>query len=139
MLSPIVGASPKQFIMKYKLVQRTNPQDKSAPGKWYANAVNEGTISKSEITKEISGRSSLTRGDISNVLENLIDELPKYLVMGKSVKLGEFGTFRLSLSSDGANNVEEFTAGMIKNAKVVFTPGKLLKEAVSTISFEKSE
>ncbi|MBN2164800.1 MAG: HU family DNA-binding protein [Marinilabiliaceae bacterium] len=125
--------------MKYKLVQRSNPLNKTAEAKWYANAVNEGKISKTEISKEISGRSSLTRGDVSNVIENLIDELPKYLAMGKSVNLGDFGTFRLSLSSDGASSEKEFNAGMIRGAKVIFTPGKELKKVIENISFEKGE
>ena len=125
--------------MKYKLVQRTNPQDKMAPAKWYANAINEGKIGKREINREIARRSSLTSGDVSNVIENLLDELPKYLMMGKSVCLGEFGTLRLSLASDGAETPEKFNPGMITNVKVVFTPGVDLKKAIKNVSLEWTE
>lgn len=125
--------------MKYKLVQRTNPQDKTAPAKWYANAVNEGKIGKREISCEIAGRSSLTSGDVSNVIENLLDELPKYLMMGKSVSLGEFGTLRLSLASEGAETPEKFNSGMISKVKVVFTPGVDLKKAIENVLFERVE
>ena len=125
--------------MKYKLVQRANPLDKSADAKWYANAVNEGRITKNDLSKEISGRSSLTRGDVSNVIENLIDELPKYLVMGKSISLGEFGTFRLSLSSEGALSEGEYNVSMIRGARVIFTPGSGLKKAIADIKYIKEE
>lgn len=125
--------------MKYRLVQRTNPQKKQDPAKWYANAVNDGKVSKREMAKDIAGRSSLTTGDISNVIENLMDELPKYLTMGKSVSLGEFGTLRLSLSSQGAETSEKFTSKMITNVKVVFTPGVDLKKALADISFEQEK
>jgi hypothetical protein len=35
-----------------------------------------------DFAKEIAGRSSLTRGDIENVLTNFIDELPTFLKLG---------------------------------------------------------
>jgi hypothetical protein len=38
--------------------------------------VNEGKFSLCDFAGEIEGRSSLTRGDILNVLENFLDELP---------------------------------------------------------------
>ncbi|MGP2570510.1 HU family DNA-binding protein [Ornithobacterium rhinotracheale] len=121
--------------MKYKLVQKVNPQDKSK--KWYANAVNAGTTEQRAIAKNISEKSSLTAGDIANVIENLLEEMPKELIEGKSVKLGEFGTFRLSLSSEGVSNEKDFNATKIKGAKVIFTPGVALKKALSDIKYER--
>ena len=125
--------------MKYKLVEKGNPQKPDAPKKWYANPVNQGVISKAQISKEISGRSSLTAGDISNVIENLIEELPKYLIAGNSVKLGEFGTFRLSISGEGSDTKEGYSASNIKSAKVIFTPGTELKKALDAIHYEKAD
>ncbi len=124
--------------MKIRLVQKGNPAQPEAPKKWYANAVNQGTVNKQQISKEIAGRSSLTRGDISNVLDNLIDELPKYLKAGNSVKLGDFGTFRLSVLSKGSDTAESYnTASHVKGVKVIFTPGTALKNELSEIHFEK--
>jgi hypothetical protein len=34
--------------MKYKLIQRKNPQDPASPGKWYAAPVNEGKVAQQE-------------------------------------------------------------------------------------------
>ncbi len=123
--------------MKIKLIQKGNPQDSSAPKKWYASPVNQGRVSKYQISKEIAGRSSLTRGDISNVIDNLIDELPKYLKAGNSIKLGDFGTFRLSISGTGSDTEESYTVANIKGVKVIFTPGKMLKEELENIHFER--
>ncbi|MGE0076907.1 MAG: HU family DNA-binding protein [Bacteroidales bacterium] len=125
--------------MKYKLVEKGNPLKPEIPKKWYANPINQGVVSKAQVSKEIAGRSSLTSGDISNVLENLIEELPKYLIAGNSVKLGEFGTFRLSISGEGSDTKEGYKASNIKNAKVIFTPGAALKKALETIHYEKAE
>lgn len=123
--------------MKFKLVKKGNPMKQEQPKKWYATSVNQGVINEEQISKEIAGRSSLTRGDVSNVLENLIDELPKYLIAGNSVKLGNFGSFRLSLSGEGSNTPEEFDTSNIKKVKVIFTPGTGLKKELIDISFEK--
>lgn len=124
--------------MKYKLIERANPQDRTKV-KWYASPVNEGKVTQRDIAKDIVVSSSLSRGDITNVIENLLDTLPKYLVMGKSVSLGEFGTLRLSFSSEGVDAADQFSASMIDGAKVIFTPGVELKKAIEDISYEKTE
>jgi predicted histone-like DNA-binding protein len=123
--------------MKYRLIERVNPQKKDEPRKWYASAINTGSVTIKTFAKEISGRSSLTRGDIENVLANFLDELPFILSTGVSVKLGEFGTLRLNISSEGTDTKEEFNASNIKGVKVIFTPSADLKKALEEITFEE--
>ena len=103
--------------------------------KFYANPVNVGRKTLDDIARDISGRSSLTRGDISNVLYNFIDRLPSYLRDGFSVQLGEFGTMRLTLSSEGALDEKSFKTEKIK-PRVTFTPGVELKAALRDNSYE---
>ena len=55
--------------MKYKAIQRVNPQDR-AQSKWYAAPMNDGKVTKTELAKEIVNISSLSRGDVSNVIES---------------------------------------------------------------------
>lgn len=125
--------------MKYKVIQKSNPRDKEASQKWYANAVNSGKITLNDIAKQIEGRSSLTRGDIENVLTNFMDQLPLFLKLGYSVQLGEFATLRLNLSSEGVEEKKEFKAHHIKGTKVIFTPSSALKYSLKGISFENIE
>ena len=122
--------------MKYKLIEKGNPSQPAAPKKWYPNAVNAGKFTVSDFAKEIAGRSSLTRGDIENVLTNFLDELPTFLKVGMSVQLGNFGTVRLSLSGEGAENAAAFNAATIA-AKVIFTPSVELKNGLNDIKFEQ--
>ncbi|MDR3094666.1 MAG: HU family DNA-binding protein [Bacteroidales bacterium] len=122
--------------MKYKAIQRVNPQDR-AQSKWYAAPMNDGKVTKTELAKEIVNISSLSRGDVSNVIESLIDVVPKYLLMGKSVNLGELGTLRVSFSSEGADTEAEVTANRISNMKIVFTPSVELKKQLNSIHFEQ--
>ena len=120
--------------MKIKMVQRKNPQKKSEV-KYYASPVNAGKKNLQDIAHDIAGRSSLTRGDIENVLSNFMDCLPHYLRDGFSVQLGEFGTMRLTLSSEGAATVKAFKTETIK-PRVTFTPGVELKAALRENSYE---
>ena len=121
--------------MKIKLITKKKPGDKNAPGKFYANPVNAGRKTLRDIARDIAGRSSLTRGDIENVLSNFIDCLPAYLRDGFSVQLGEFGTMRLTLSSKGSETEKAFNTDTIK-PRVTFTPGVELKSALHGNSYE---
>ena len=120
--------------MKIKMVQRKNPQKKSEV-KFYASPVNAGKKTLRDIAKDIAGRSSLTRGDIENVLTNFMECLPSYLRDGFSVQLGEFGTVRLTLSSEGALNEKAFKTETIK-PRVTFTPSVELKAGLRDNSYE---
>ena len=120
--------------MKIKLQKKKNPQ-KRTEEKYYANPVNLGKKTLRDIAHDIAGRSSLTRGDIENVLSNFMDCLPHYLRDGFSVQLGEFGTMRLTLSSEGASTEKAFKTETIK-PRVVFTPGRELKSELSVNSYE---
>ena len=121
--------------MKIKLIERRKPGTKTGPGKFYASPVNVGKKNLRDIAHDIAGRSSLTRGDIGNVLSNFMDCLPHYLRDGFSVQLGEFGTMRLTLSSEGAATVKAFKTETIK-PRVTFTPGVELKAALHENSYE---
>ncbi len=122
--------------MKIKLVAKANPADRTQPEKWYANAVNVGKKDLKIIAEDIAGRSSLTRGDIENVLSNFVDRLPEYLKDGFSLQLGDFGTLRLSLSSEGAVTPEKFNVKSI-SSKVLFRPGTAVKKELSDIIYEQ--
>ena len=120
--------------MRFKLVQKKNPQ-KREEVKYYANPVNVGNKSLDDIARDIAGRSSLTRGDVSNVLYNFIDCLPHYLRDGFSIQLGNFVSMRVTLSSKGAETEKTFKTETIK-PRVVFTPGTELKRELGTNSYE---
>lgn len=120
--------------MFYRLVQKANPLDQEHKQR-YATSVNAGKIDTRMIAKTLAQKSSLTTGDVMNVLENLMEEIPRWLGQGYSVNLGELGTFRLSLSSQGVKEQKEFNTRTIKK-KVVFLPSKSFKSELKTIPFE---
>jgi predicted histone-like DNA-binding protein len=123
--------------MKFKVIEKKMPGNPAAPKKQYASPVNAGTMTLKAIAKEIAGRSSLTRGDIENVLSNFIEELPTYLKIGMSVKLGDFGTMRLNLKSEGVPLGQKFDASKIKGTRTVFTPSTEFKNELIDVTFEE--
>jgi len=124
-------------MLTYKLIERGNPSDPTAAKKVYASPVKKGTKTISALSSDIADISSLSRGDISNVITNLVERIPKELLEGNSVSLGELGTLRISFSSEGVDNEKDFKTSMIKNLKVIFTPGKLIKEEIKKAKFSK--
>ena len=114
--------------MDYHLVQKPNPQNRSAPYKHYAQLVLGRKITLRTFAQEIVTRSSLTIGDVESCLESLIDLIPFFLLMGHPVKLGEFCTLRPSVRSYGAETLADWSTDLIKDVKIIFTPNTLMKE-----------
>jgi predicted histone-like DNA-binding protein len=125
--------------MKYKVIKKGNPMNSEEPKKLYASPINAGKFTIKDFSKEIAGRSSLTRGDIENVLNNFLDELPTFLKLGLSIQLGEFGTMRLTITSEGAAEEEGFNTSKIKGVRVVFTPSTDLKKELKSTTFEEQK
>lgn len=67
------------------------------------------------------------------VLELLLERVPVHLLDGKIVHLGVFGSFFLTMQSEGANTPAEFKSSKIKGVKIKFRPGKKLKRELKKI------
>lgn len=120
--------------MKFKLVLKANPINRKEV-KWHANPIKAGTKDLKDVAKRIAHRSSLTHGDVENVIRNFIDELPILFMDGFSVQLGDFGTFRLTLSSEGSLTEDKFNTNTIK-PRVVFRAGNDIKHQFDAIRYE---
>ena len=125
--------------MKYRVVKRGVPgaEPEDVVKKQYANPVNAGKLTIKDLSKDIAARTTLTRGDIENVLISFVEGLPTYLKLGLSVKLGDLGTMRLTLKSEGVDEGMKFDASKIKGVKVIFTPSTELKNNLKDITFEE--
>ncbi|MDR2091844.1 MAG: hypothetical protein LBP58_00760 [Azoarcus sp.] len=124
--------------VKVRKIQRPLPRETDQK-RWYLTQSKSGTVKLEDISARLEKSSSLSAGDIGNVLTNLIDELPVYIAMGQTIQLGDFGTFRISVSSEGAETAEALTARNVKKAKLVFLPGTRLKQKLAALTFEIAE
>jgi predicted histone-like DNA-binding protein len=68
-------------------------------------------------------------------LATLEQVLPTYLDKGFSVRLGGFGSFRISVTSAPSPTEQEVTTRNVKNARVLFTAGTELRKALANISY----
>ena len=115
--------------LQFNVIERANPQTKEK--KWYATPRQTGSRDLKNLSKDLSEVSSLSAGDVQNVIVNMIDQLPKWLMEGNSVKLDGFGSFRLSFSSAGEAVKDDVTADSIKDIHIIFVPDVAIKERIS--------
>lgn len=59
------------MAVKYVVSENINPQDVTAPKKWYAKAKSTGDVSLKELSKEITQRSTVNSADTLAVLDVL--------------------------------------------------------------------
>ncbi|MDY3521899.1 HU family DNA-binding protein [Riemerella anatipestifer] len=125
--------------IKYKTIQKAQPGVAGGGDKkFYASPVYQGEKTLEGLTKDIEKISTVSGADIRAVLYALVDVMQNSLSEGRIVRLGELGSMRVSLSSEGKAKEEEVTSAAVKSAKVLFTPGSDLKKMLQTLKFEKA-
>ncbi|MDR1408545.1 MAG: HU family DNA-binding protein [Tannerella sp.] len=126
------------MAVNYVLVERGNPGDPKAPKKFYAQAKSSGELTLRKLSKEIAeGSTTVSDTDVLAVLNDLTKVLKRHLDDGRIVRFGDFGTFQITVSSDGAETADKFHSSLIKNPKVTFRPGVDLKETLATLKYAK--
>ena len=121
----------------YSVVPRINPRDKEAAPKYYAQAQARGDVNIREMATRIQGSCTVTKADVYAVLVALEDVIVEALQNGEIVRLGELGTFQVSLSGKGAVTSEDYDASLIKKARINFRPGLTLAGMLDSLSFSK--
>lgn len=123
--------------IKIKSVARKNPQDLTAPPKYYAQAVNQGEISLNQLSVLIAQMSTVSKADVYAVLIALTDVVPVQLEEGKIVRLGEMGSFSIGLNSYPSELEEKVSAASVKKLNLRFRPSIELKKKVDAFSVSK--
>lgn len=125
--------------INYSVAAMKNPIKQSEPPKYYAKMQANGVVDMDDLAEEISYATTLTDGDILNVLRALIKQMKRHLKGGKIVKLEKFGNFQFQICSNGTDTEKEFTPACITKVNIQFRPGALLKEVqnLDTLTFKK--
>ncbi|WP_413532405.1 HU family DNA-binding protein [Empedobacter brevis] len=127
------------MAVKYNVIQKAYPGNPTAPKKFYANSIADGEVSLRNLSKEIAQTSSVSESDVYATLIDLAKMLSKHLSNGKIVRFGDFGSFQISISSEGMDSQSKVNASSIKSAKILFRPGIDLKDTLATLKFEKKK
>ena len=122
----------------YSVVARKNPSNAEAPAKYYAQAKSSGSVSMRQIAKQIAEISTVSTVDTMAVLEAFLQVIPNHIANGNIIRLGEFGSFSLTLKSEGSDTAESVTAANVKGTTLHFRPGKEFQAVLNNITFKKA-
>lgn len=112
-----------------------NPIDADAAPKAYARAQVKEVMSFRSFVRHIAEHGGHNRGKVKGVLSDTCECLVEMLLEGKKVQLDELGDFWLSLTSNGAENCQKFTAANITGVKILFTPGVDFENLIGRATF----
>ena len=127
--------------LNYKVITRSVTDLKGGlkTEKLYASPVYSGYTELEDVCKMISERSTVSSADVKGVLDSLNYVLDIELRAGRIVRMGELGNFRLSLNGKGGPNGEKFNVANIREARIIFTPGKSLRATRQNASFSLAQ
>jgi predicted histone-like DNA-binding protein len=126
------------MAIKFKTQSRKNPQDMTAPEKFYAAAVADGNVDLDRLAELISYQCTVTETDCYAVLLSLEHNIIGELGQGRIVKLGRLGNFQVGISSTGSDTAAEVSANAITKSRILFRPGKKLRSMLNDVSFKKA-
>lgn len=126
-------------MLKYRLVQRKNLKKDAPEGSKVvaAQLVSNGTVSFADICDEVAEQSSLTSGDLKNAIDRMVYVASKHLKNGQSVDLGDLGRMRIVIRSKTSESESGFDTSLMKTPKVLFTPGKKLRNMQEGVTYER--
>jgi predicted histone-like DNA-binding protein len=118
-----------------KPVQRRNPADEDAPMKWYPVQYTTKLVDETEVAELIADETTLNPMEAQMAIRQLRKVVQRLLLDGKSVKLGNWGTFNVTLNTEGADTKDALTARNVKMVNINFQPGTELKAAMQRADF----
>ena len=101
----------------------------------YAKAQVSEVMSFRKFVQHIAEHGGYTRGKVKGVISDMCTCLVEMLLEGKKIQLDELGDFWISLSCDGAESCEKFTADNIKAMNIIFTPGVDFENLIAKAEF----
>lgn len=116
-------------------VQRRNPQNLKEPMKWYPVQNTVKMVEESEVAELIADETTLNPMEAQMAVRQLRKIVQRLLLDGKSVRLGNWGSFNISISSEGAATKKELTVRNIKSVNINFQAGEELRAAMQKADF----
>ena len=123
--------------IKYNIVERGRPDHAEVPKKYYPSLQSTGRITMRELATEASDISTLSTADMMGAIEAFLTIIPRHLAEGEVVDLGDFGSFWLRFSAQGAEAPAKVRGDLITTLIPRFISGKEFKRMLRTVRFEK--
>lgn len=123
-------------MIDYSVYMQSNPFDETAAPKAYAKAQMRELMTFKKFARHLAAHGSgYSKGTVQGVISDLCSCIVEQLLNGNKVQLGELGSFWVSLSSEGAESMEKFTANNIRSVNIIFTPGEEFDNLLSQVTF----
>ncbi len=117
-------------MIKVNVKARKNPKDQSQV-KYYIAVAPVNHLTLEQIAAVISDRCTVTEADVLAVLNSLQTEVIRAMQNGQSVRLGQLGSFRPTISSSGAEEKADATVSNVKALRCRFTMGARLRSGLA--------
>lgn len=131
----------------YKAVQ-SNLKTKDGVKKWHLSLVKVGkTVNLQKLGESVAEKSSLTPGDVHNVIRNLMTSMREHLLNSRTVRLDGLGTFTMKARTRGrgADKEEDVSPNQVTSLLCHFTAEYSRPAAIGTtraliqgVEFEKA-
>ncbi len=118
-----------------KPVQRINPSDPDAGKKWYPVQVTTKLVDETEVATLVAEGTTLNPMEALMAIRRLRNVVQRMLLDGKSVRLGDWGSFNITLSTKGEEGKEDLTVRNVKSVNINFQPGADLRLAMQKADF----
>ncbi|MBQ8969110.1 MAG: HU family DNA-binding protein [Bacteroidaceae bacterium] len=104
-------------IFYNKTLRTSNPSDKNAEKKWYPVAKSISPATEKEVAKIIADETTLNPKEAEMAIAQARKAILILLKAGRTVKLGDWATFKVTLRAEGADTEAECTAAKIKEVR----------------------
>ena len=125
----------KTMSIIYNTVERGKPGDAAAPKRWYPLLKSTGMIKEVEVAKLLADETTLNAKEAELAIAQLMKVVTSQLLNGKTVQLGELGSFRVTAATEASDTEAEATAVKIKKLNVRFTPSQEFRNALKKAKF----
>lgn len=124
--------------LEYVVTKRVFGFDKTKSEQYVARSVGSGKVNFDKMCARVSRICGIHRKTVDLVVSGLVDMMADDIDDGKTVPLGEFGSFRPTIRAKCASTAEEVTANSISTRRIIFTPGKIFQQTLSGMSITRS-
>ncbi|MGY6647742.1 HU family DNA-binding protein [Wenyingzhuangia sp. IMCC45574] len=120
-------------MLKVISVQKINPQDRAADKKFYLQTISKDLVDIDRMATLIARQSTVSEIDCKAVITALAVHTIDQLEQGRTVHLGEMGTFKVGVSSEGVASEEEVSVDQIVKRRLNFRASPRMKKMLATV------
>ena len=114
----------------YNRVLRKSPKNKSV--KYYVTPKSIKLLKLRDIAKEVAKNETLSPQEVEHVLNSFVESLQTMLLNGYSVRLGDWASFHITCSSEGAETMDTCRPSLIKTVRARVDFSKEFRQKLQT-------